>query len=575
MHRASSPPQSIRRRELAAVDGIQAVFNVTGVVQAALPIARAEFPFAAPVAVTHDADAVDAQDTFPSPSTATHPLFLIDWSTSSSSSTATDEIDGVDENPWRASTTGVLLCLVIVFTLAGNSLVVVAVASTRRLRSSVTNYFVVSLAVADLTVAVLVMPYAVVYELYGRWTFGWVFCYFWISCDVTCCTASILHLCVVAVDRYLAVTEPLTYRSRMSKRRALGAIAAVWTCSSAISFVPIYAGWFVDDSATTAPTTVTSNSTSTAGTDGDVGPIVARPHMPLYEDGPMCGLFVNRTYAVVSSTTSFYLPLIVMLILYAKIFRIARRQSAEIRKLETAIGQQRLHLQSASSSSVAGGGVGGRWHQRRTRRVTGDTKAVKTLGTLMGLFIASWLPFFVVYLIKPFCSGHFTVSPDVEIAVTWLGYCNSFINPVVYAFLNRDFRSAFRRVILCGRLPPPMHDADGMIPTNAARRRTSGTTSASRRLTPNGCGGLEAAGITTYRHRGEGCGGDTSRPSVVSIRLKIVQIQAQSKCCPPSVMPHSCSAGGGGGGSSDANGEPRAVAASDDAAATYVGVNKL
>ena len=54
-----------------------------------------------------------------------------------------------------------------------------------------------------------VMPYAVLYELRGQWTFGWAFCYFWISCDVMCCTASILHLCVISVDRYLAVTEPL------------------------------------------------------------------------------------------------------------------------------------------------------------------------------------------------------------------------------------------------------------------------------------------------------------------------------------------------------------------------------
>jgi len=97
---------------------------------------------------------------------------------------------------------GFLLCLIIAFTLAGNCLVCAAVASYRRLRSSVTNYFVVSLAVADLTVAILVMPYSVAFELYGKWRYGWVFCYFWISCDVTCCTASILHLCVISLDRY-------------------------------------------------------------------------------------------------------------------------------------------------------------------------------------------------------------------------------------------------------------------------------------------------------------------------------------------------------------------------------------
>jgi len=325
------------------------------------------------------------------------------------------DFDGVaEESLWRVTTTGFLLCLVILFTLLGNGLVVIAVASTRRLRSSVTNYFVVSLAVADLTVAVLVMPYAVVYELYGRWTFGWVFCYFWISCDVTCCTASILHLCVIAVDRYIAVTEPLTYRGRMTRRRALAAVAGVWTCSSAISFVPVYAGWFVEDSG------------------GD-----AVHQMRLYEDGPTCGLFVNRVYAVISSTTSFYLPLVVMLVVYAKIYRVAQRQAAEIQELERSL--------RATQRTPTGR------LQRRSRRVVSDTKAVKTLGTLMGLFCVSWLPFFVLYVVKPFCAAACHVPAEVEAAVTWLGYCNSFFNPCVYAFLNRDFRTAFRRVVCCGR----------------------------------------------------------------------------------------------------------------------------
>lgn len=323
--------------------------------------------------------------------------------------------DDVAEPLWRSTTTGFLLCLVILFTLVGNGLVVIAVASTRRLRSSVTNYFVVSLAVADLTVAVLVMPYAVLYELHGRWTFGWVFCYFWISCDVTCCTASILHLCLIAVDRYLAVTEPLTYRGRMTRRRALIAVAGVWTCSSAISFVPVYAGWFVEDSA--------------AGGD-------AEQAMYLYEDGPTCGLFVNRVYAIISSTTSFYLPLVVMLVVYSKIYRVARRQAAEIHELESSL--------SATQWSPTG-----RLHQR-SRRAVSDSKAVKTLGTLMGLFCVSWLPFFILYVVKPFCAEACNVPAEVEAAVTWLGYCNSFFNPCVYAFLNRDFRSAFRRVLCCG-----------------------------------------------------------------------------------------------------------------------------
>jgi len=89
---------------------------------------------------------------------------------------------------------------------------------------------------------------------------------------------------VIAVERYMAIAHPLSHGAgsgRMSRRRALLVIAGVWACSAAISFVPIYAGWFAD---------LTS--------------------MRLYSDTAAdCGLHVNRVYAVVSSATSFYLPL--------------------------------------------------------------------------------------------------------------------------------------------------------------------------------------------------------------------------------------------------------------------------
>ena len=302
---------------------------------------------------------------------------------------------------------GIVLSIVILFTLIGNGLVVTAVASFQRLRS-VTNFFVVSLAVADLTVAILVMPYSLLFEVFGEWRLGWVFCYFWISCDVTCCTASILHLCIISLDRYLAITQPLTYKSRMSKRRAIAMICGVWICSVAISFVPIYLGWFADHEV-----------------------------VELYVDSPQCGLFVNKIYAVISSATSFYIPLIVMLFAYVKIFRIAQSQAKEIKKLENALQHSGHPLNHKLSN--------------RSKKLNRDSKAIKTLGTLMGLFCVSWLPFFLMYLIVPFCSPVCQVPPMWVALITWLGYANSFFNPCVYAFLNRDFRLAFKKILLCGR----------------------------------------------------------------------------------------------------------------------------
>lgn len=263
------------------------------------------------------------------------------------------------------------------------------------------------------------MPYSLVFEIYGNWKFGWIFCYFWISCDVTCCTASILHLCVISLDRYLAITEPLTYKSRMSKRRAVLIICAVWLTSIAISFVPIFLGWYADTNV-----------------------------VDLYKDSPECGLYVNRVYAVISSALSFYIPLVIMIFVYMKIFRIARAQAEAIRQLE----RQCVSLSSSDRLDVSiDGGPGEEMNIRtRSKKFNKDVKAIRTLGTLMGVFCFCWVPFFLMYLILPFCP-HCYLPPEVASAITWLGYANSLINPMVYAFLNRDFRTAFKKLLSCHR----------------------------------------------------------------------------------------------------------------------------
>ena len=142
---------------------------------------------------------------------------------------------------WEAALTAVTLSLIIMLTLVGNVLVILSVFTYRPLRSA-PNFFIVSLAVADMTVALLVLPLNVAYSILGRWVLGKLICEFWLTSDVLCCTSSILHLCAIAVDRYRAITDPVNYARKRTLQRVLFTIAVVWIMSFLISSPPIL-GW--------------------------------------------------------------------------------------------------------------------------------------------------------------------------------------------------------------------------------------------------------------------------------------------------------------------------------------------
>ncbi|XP_076373353.1 putative G-protein coupled receptor No18 [Tachypleus tridentatus] len=305
---------------------------------------------------------------------------------------------------------GAILCVLIIsLTLVGNILVILVIFRFRRLRS-VTNLLLASLATADITVALLVMPLLVVYDVERHWRFGPVACHLWISCDVMCCTASILHLCVIALDRFWAITKPLRYRSCVSKKRVMMAIGIIWLCSGAISFIPIFMGWYSENP------------------------------VSIFDENTECSLNVNRVYAVISSVTSFYLPLPVMFYVYFRILLIAERQAREIRQIEKSLEGADHHVKRSL--------------RRQSRQLLTDTKAIRTLGIVMGVFCICWLPFFLMYVILAYCEQCY-LEYEWRSAITWLGYFNSSFNPCIYAFLNREFKSAFRRVLGCKKKEDP------------------------------------------------------------------------------------------------------------------------
>ncbi|XP_055378930.1 probable G-protein coupled receptor No18 [Condylostylus longicornis] len=196
---------------------------------------------------------------------------------------------------WEAIVTTIILSIIIMLTIIGNVLVILSVFTYKPLRI-VQNFFIVSLAVADLTVAILVLPFNVAYSILGRWEFGIHLCKMWLTCDVLCCTSSILNLCAIALDRYWAITDPINYAQKRTVGRVLLLIAGVWILSLIISSPPLI-GW------------------------NDWPEEFSSQHP--------CQLTSNRGYVIYSALGSFYIPLIIMTIVYIEIYVATRRRLRE------------------------------------------------------------------------------------------------------------------------------------------------------------------------------------------------------------------------------------------------------
>jgi len=138
----------------------------------------------------------------------------------------------------RLFVTVAVLGAIILAAIIGNIFVITAIAVERNLRT-VANYLIASLAVADLLVAALVMPLAAVNEVSSRWFLGRELCDAWVSFDVICCTASILHLVAISLDRYWAVTR-VDYIHRRSPKRIVGMIIASWGVALVVSIPPLF-----------------------------------------------------------------------------------------------------------------------------------------------------------------------------------------------------------------------------------------------------------------------------------------------------------------------------------------------
>ncbi|XP_010114745.1 PREDICTED: D(3) dopamine receptor-like isoform X1 [Chlamydotis macqueenii] len=328
----------------------------------------------------------------------------------------------------------------------------------------------------------------------GVWTFSRICCDIFVTMDVMMCTASILNLCAISIDRYTAVVKPVQYQystGQSSCRRVSFMIVIVWMLAFAVS-CPLLFGF------------------NTTG------------------DPSVCSIS-NPSFIIYSSLVSFYLPFMVTLLLYVRIYLVLRQRqkkrtltrqgshsastklcyahkehmerkalpskcrgpfsrclplkcsSQEMstkRKLLTVFSLQQYcsFCHEASLTKTPGTTQHSRLEETRKTTKSGlevrrlgdgktvsslklahqqprliqlrERKATQMLAIVLGAFIVCWLPFFLIHILNAHCPSC-RVPPGLYSASTWLGYVNSALNPIIYTTFNTDFRKAFLKILCC------------------------------------------------------------------------------------------------------------------------------
>lgn len=328
----------------------------------------------------------------------------------------------------------IAMTVIMATAILGNSLVIISVKKFERLRGRVTNYFIVSLAFADIIVAIFVMPFNASQEITGKWMFGRTMCDIFNANDVLFSTASILHLCCISVDRYIAINYPLKYDTKMTNCCACAMILATWIASALISYIPIHAQFYT----------------------------TWEHYKLLQQNTESCTFHVNKIYAVVSSSVSFWIPCTIMIFVYIRIFITARRQEKHIRSISF---YSYKYADNGNLNSLLPVSTKSKKMSERSR-MKREHKAAKTLGVVMGAFIMCFLPFFSWYLITGVCAEKCPYPPILGSMLFWIGYLNSCLNPMIYAFYNMEFRTAFKRLL-------HMRNSHGSYQSSSSARNNS------------------------------------------------------------------------------------------------------
>uniref|UniRef100_A0A672MWZ9 Muscarinic acetylcholine receptor n=1 Tax=Sinocyclocheilus grahami TaxID=75366 RepID=A0A672MWZ9_SINGR len=398
---------------------------------------------------------------------------------------------------WRMAMITLITVPLSIITIIGNVLVMISFRVNPLLRT-VSNYFLLSLAVADFILGAVSMNLYTTYILIGQWTLGHLACDVWLTVDYVASNASVMNLLAISVDRYLSVMRPLTYRATRTPRRAAVLITLAWTVSFVL-WAPAILFWQY---------------------------IVGERTVP---EGECSVQFLSQPVITFGTAiAAFYLPVSVMVALYWRVYRETEKRSQQLAGLIASQGGRTgnasqvgfnwarllfyiLGLKKGSllasvmsssyptdshpqvddnnkyiplvrmdktavsdlhndrnatkrscesgsqnslnspmnpiTTSASHAPARSLARKARTSGLIREKKAARTLSAILLAFIVTWTPYNIMVLVSTFCDD--CVPEGLWQLGYWLCYVNSTVNPVCYALCNKHFRVTFRALLLC------------------------------------------------------------------------------------------------------------------------------
>ncbi|XP_039734208.1 5-hydroxytryptamine receptor 2C [Pteropus medius] len=336
------------------------------------------------------------------------------------------------------------IIIIIILTIGGNILVIMAVSLEKKLHNA-TNYFLMSLAIADMLVGLLVMPLSLLAILYDYvWPLPRYLCPVWISLDVLFSTASIMHLCAISLDRYVAIRNPIEHSHFNSRTKAIMKIAIVWAISVGVSVPILVIGLRDDDKVFVSNTTCVLN---------------------------------DPNFVLIGSFVAFFIPLTIMVITYCLTIHVLRRQALMLLHGHTeeppgiSLDFLKCCKKTTDENSVnPNQDLNPRGRKKKERRPRGtmqainnERKASKVLGIVFFVFLIMWCPFFITNILSVLCGKacNQKLMEKLLNVFVWIGYVCSGINPLLYTLFNKVYRRAFSNYLRCNykaeKKPPVRH----------------------------------------------------------------------------------------------------------------------